>query len=82
MPGRCAQCRKAASSHDRLLQRIWDFVPLWGVPTRLLYSPRRVNCTLHGIGVEDLPWSAGKRPVSIPMMLFLAQWHSCSHETS
>ena len=74
MPGRCAQCRKAAPSYDRLPQRIWDFVPLWGIPTRLLYPPRRVDCPIHGIGVEFLPWSAGKRPVSIPMMLFLAQW--------
>jgi transposase len=33
-----------------------------------------VNCSEHGIGVEHLPWSAGKRPVTIPMMVFLARW--------
>ena len=38
------------------------------------YAPRRVNCAQHGIGVEYVPWSVGKRPVSIPMMMFLAQW--------
>jgi transposase len=49
-------------------------VPLWGIPTAFWYSPRRVNCTQHGIIVEHLPWSAGKRPVAIPMMIFLARW--------
>jgi len=33
-----------------------------------------VNCPEHGIGVEHIPWSAGKRPVTIAMMGFLARW--------
>ena len=49
-------------------------MPLWGIPTHFLYSPRRVECSEHGIGVEHLPWSAGKRPVTLAMMCFLATW--------
>jgi transposase len=72
--GRCAQCRKAAPGYDRLPERSWLFVPLWGIPTFFRYAPRRVNCAEHGIGVEHIPWSAGKRPVTTTMMGFLARW--------
>jgi hypothetical protein len=74
MEGKCGICQKAASGYDRLPKRFWRFVPLWGIPTALWYSPRRVNCSEHGIGVEHIPWGAGKRPVTISMMLFLARW--------
>jgi transposase len=74
MKGRCAHCQQPLSTYDHQPERAWTFVPLWGIPTCFRYAPRRVNCAEHGIGVEHLPWSAGKRPISIPMMLFLAQW--------
>jgi transposase len=47
---------------------------LWGIQTFFLYPPRRVNCPTHGVVVEHLPWSEGKRPITIPMMCFLALW--------
>lgn len=72
--GRCALCQKPAPGYDRLSERSWSFVPLWGIPTHLRYPPRRVNCPEHGIGVEHLPWSEGKRQTSIALMNFLAQW--------
>ena len=72
--GRCAQCQKPAAGYDRLPERSWSFVPLWGIPTHLHYPPRRVSCAEHGLGVEHLPWSEGKRPTSIPLMIFLACW--------
>ena len=74
MDGKCATCLKPAPGYDRLPKRFWSFVPLWGIPTNFFYAPRRVNCPSHGIGVEHLPWSHGKRPVAIPMMVFLARW--------
>jgi transposase len=74
MDGKCAQCFQPAPGYDRLPERFWSFVPLWGIPTGFLYSPRRVKCPQHGIGVEHLPWSDGKRPVTIAMMVFLARW--------
>ena len=42
----------------------WLFVPLWGIVTWFLYAPRRVECPEHGVVVEHIPWSDGKRPVT------------------
>ena len=49
-------------------------MPLWQIRTVFLYAPRRVNSPVHGIGVEHIPWSQGKRPITTAMMGFLAQW--------
>ena len=72
--GRCSRCLLPSPGYDRLPQRRWLFVPLWGILVYLCYAPRRVNCTTHGVVVEQLPWSDGKRPVAIVMMLFLGRW--------
>ena len=74
MRGRCSQCRRPATGYDRLPERRWHFVPLWGVPTYFHYRPRRVACDEHGVVVEHIPWSEGKRPVTCAMMGFLARW--------
>ena len=39
-----------------------------------LDAPRRVECAEHGVVVEHIPWSDGKRPVTCAMMGFLARW--------
>jgi transposase len=49
-------------------------VPLWGLVTHFIYTARRVNCPEHGVVVEHVPWSAGKRPVTIAMICFLSRW--------
>jgi len=72
--GRCWQCRRPAPGYDCLPERRWLFVPLWGIPTYFRYAPRRVNCSEHGVVVEHIPWSDGKRPVTCAMMAFLARW--------
>jgi transposase len=72
--GRCSQCQRPAPGYDRLPERLWLFVPLWGIPTYFRYAPRRVECAEHGIVVEHIPWSDGKRPVTCAMMGFLARW--------
>jgi transposase len=74
MCGRCSQCQKPAPGYDRLAERSWLFVPLWGIPTHFRYAPRRVECAEHGVVVEQIPWSEGKRPVTRAMMGFLARW--------
>ena len=74
MRGKCSACHQAAPGYDRLPPRPWLFVPLWGIKTYLVYAPRRVQCPQHGVIVEHLPWSEGKRPVSLAMMGFLARW--------
>ncbi len=70
----CSECRKPAPGYDRLPQRRWLFVPLWGIKTYFLYAPRRVECPVHGVVVEHIPWSEGKRPVTLTMMCFLSRW--------
>lgn len=72
--GRCSECHQAAPGYDRLPQRSWLHVPLWGIVTHFLYAPRRVECPTHGVIVEDIPWSQGKRPFTTAMMGFLARW--------
>ena len=74
IPRRCSRCQKPAPGYDCLPQRRWLFVPLWGIATYFCYAPRRVECAEHGIVVEHIPWSDGKRPVSCAMMAFLARW--------
>lgn len=72
--GRCSECRQPMPGYDRLPERTWLFVPLWGIATYFLYGPRRVACSEHGVVVEHLPWSQGKRPVTVAMMGFLSRW--------
>ena len=71
---KCSRCLKPAAGYDQLPQRPWLFVPLWGIVTWFLYAARRVNCPAHGVVVEHIPWSQGKRPVTITMMCFLSRW--------
>ena len=72
--GRCSACRRPAPGYDRLPERSWLFVPLWGIPTYFRYAPRRVACDEHGVVVEHIPWSEGKRAVTCAMMGYLARW--------
>ena len=72
--GKCATCQQPCPSYDQLEERRWLFVPLWGITAHFFYQPRRVECPEHGVGVEHIPWSQGKRPVTTAMMGFLARW--------
>ena len=71
---RCSACRRRSPGYDHLPERRWQFVPLWGIAVWFLYAPRRVECIEHGVVVEYIPWSAGKRPLTTAMMGFLARW--------
>jgi transposase len=72
--GRCSRCQRPAPGYDRLAERRWQFVPLWNIPAYFYYAPRRVECPEHGVVVEHIAWSEGKRPVTYAMMGFLARW--------
>jgi transposase len=72
--GRCVSCLQPCPGYDTLPERRWLFVPLWGIIVHFFYSPRRVECPEHGVGVEHIPWSQGKRPITLAMMGFLARW--------
>jgi len=72
--GKCSRCLKPCPGYDLLPLRRWLFVPLWAIPVYFLYAARRVSCPEHGVVIEHIPWSEGKRPVTLAMMGFLAQW--------
>jgi transposase len=72
--GGCSECQRACPGYDRLPERRWQFVPLWGIPVWFVYAPRRVECPEHGVVVEHIPWGDGKRPLTTAMMGFLARW--------
>ena len=73
-PAHCSHCQRPAPGYDRLPARAWLFVPLWGLVTRFIYAARRVRCPEHGVVIEHVPWSDGKRPVTLAMMVFLSRW--------
>jgi transposase len=72
--GQCSRCLLPAPGYDRLPERSFQFVPLWGMPTWFVYAPRRLECARCGIHVEHLPWALGKRPVTQSFAWFLASW--------
>ena len=70
----CSICGRRSRPKDKLKERSWRHVSLWGIPVRLYYRPWRVHCPEHGVKVEDIPWSMGKRPLSFPLITVLAFW--------
>ena len=40
----CARCGALGRVRDRLRQRAWKHVPLWGIPVKVLYRPARIKC--------------------------------------
>jgi len=71
---KCSRCLRPAPGYDQLEQRRWLFPPLWGLKAFFVYAARRVECATHGVVVEHVPWSEGKRSVTIAMMCFLSRW--------
>lgn len=71
----CSSCRRRCGIHDTARKpRLFQFVPLWGIPVLLEYSMRRVNCSRCGVKVERVPWAEGKSPVTTSFACFLAKW--------
>ena len=77
--GRCSHCEKPAPGYDRLPERRFQFVPLWGIATYFVYAPRRLQCDDCGIHVEHLPWALGKRPLTKSFAWFLASHSAQFH---
>ena len=70
----CSGCGKARPGYDRLPERRYHFVPLWGLAVFFLYAPRRVACPQCGVKVERLPWAVGKSRLTTTYQWFLAIW--------
>jgi transposase len=71
---RCSGCQQPAPGYDRLAERRFDFIPIWGFLVVFLYCRRRVQCAACGVKAEQLPWSDGKQHSTKAYMLFLARW--------
>ena len=72
--GICSVCGQKGSTYDHLPERRFRYVPLWGIAIFLVYRMRRVDCITCGVTVEQVPWAAGKSPVTRSLVLFLADW--------
>ena len=70
----CSGCSRSASGYDRLPERGFEFIPMWGFAVRLLYNMRRVQCAACGVKVEQVPWAMGKHTLTRAYMLYLAHW--------
>ncbi len=72
---RCSGCSKPAPGYDRAsTARLFEFVPIWGIPVYLSYSMRRVDCRTCGVKVEQVPWARGKNTCCDVYRHFLASW--------
>lgn len=70
----CSRCRRPAPGYDRLPERHFEFVPLWGIAVFFVYAMRRVDCPTCGVKVEQVPWCDGKNHLTTSYRWFLASW--------
>ncbi|WP_437942846.1 transposase [Sorangium sp. So ce341] len=66
--------RAEEAAYDRLPERLYEFVPLWGTLVYFVYAPRRADCSKCGVNVELLPWSNGKSSITTAYAWLLASW--------
>jgi transposase len=70
----CSGCKRPAPGYDKLPQRFFEFVPLWGILVFFVYAMRRVQCPRCGVKVELVPWAKGKERITTTYAWFLADW--------
>jgi transposase len=70
----CSGCGRRGPVYDRLEDRRFEFVPVWGIVVYLVYRMRRVNCKRCGVTVEMVPWCDGKNQLTTTYRWFLSTW--------
>jgi len=70
----CSGCGQVQPGYDRLPERRFEFVPLWGIAVYFVYAMRRVECPACGVKVEQVPWCDGKNHLTTTYRWFLASW--------
>jgi transposase len=70
----CSGCGRSGPVYNRLEERQFEFVPLWGILVFLAYRMRRVNCKQCGVTVETVPWGDGKNQLTTTYRWYLASW--------
>jgi transposase len=73
-PPKCSICYQQCPGYDRLPERRFEFIPMWGFKVFFRYAPRRVSCMNHGVKVEHMPWVTGKRQMTTAYAWFLSGW--------
>lgn len=72
----CSICGTSSPGYDSLPERLFEFVPLWGLRVFFRYAMRRVSCPrCQRVVVEKVPWSDGKiiSPIITPRSLLPGQ---------
>jgi len=70
----CSGCGKRRPGYDRLSERRFEFIPMWGNKVFFVYAPRRVECPECGVRVERMPWAEGKHQLTEAYGWFLSGW--------
>jgi transposase len=70
----CSGCGRPGPVYDRLDERRFEFVPLWGILVFFAHRMRRVNCKRCGVTVEMVPWGDGKNQLTTTYRWYLATW--------
>ena len=70
----CSRCGRRGPVYDRLEERRFEFVPLWGLLVFLAYRMRRLDCKECGVTVEMVPWCDGKNQLTTSYRWYLATW--------
>jgi transposase len=70
----CSGCGCPGPTYDRLEERHFEFVPIWGILVFLAYRMRRVDCRRCGVKVETVPWCDGKNRLTTTYRWYLATW--------
>jgi len=70
----CSGCGQVRPGYDRLPERRFEFVPLWGIAVYFVYAMRRVDCPTCDVKVEQVPWCDGKNHLTTTYRWFLAGW--------
>jgi transposase len=70
----CSGCCRKRPGYGVLGERLFTFVPFWGLAVFLVYTMRRVNCPSCGPKVELVPWASGKVHTTHAFAWFMASW--------
>ncbi len=70
----CSGCGRRGLVHDKLTDRQFQHIPIYGIAVVFLYAMRRVKCDRCGVKVEMVPWGDGKNRQTTSCRWFLASW--------
>ena len=71
----CSICGTSSPGYDTLPERLFEFVPMWGLRVFFRYAMRRVSCPqCKRVVVEAVPWCDGKNHFTNHYAAFLASW--------